>query len=219
MYLSEFAQFQLGLRKLIDFMKYNPDIHHRRSIRLKGYDYTQPGAYFVTVCTVNRRCLFGEVVNGEMRMNDVGIMVERWWQELNRKFPHIRTDEFVVMPNHIYGIIVIEPIGADLCVCPDQKMGGHTDQKTGERTGATLPEIVQWFKTMTTNEYIRGVKQSNWPPFPGRLWQRNYFEHVIRNEESLNRIRQYIADNPARWVQDRDNPDAFNPEEDYLWLP
>lgn len=88
-------------------MRYDPERHHRRSIRLKGYDYAQAGAYFVTTVTHDRACLFGEVVNAQMRPNDAGRMVERWWQELNRKFPTVRTGAFVVMPNHIHGIIVI----------------------------------------------------------------------------------------------------------------
>jgi REP element-mobilizing transposase RayT len=200
-------------------MTYDPQKHHRRSIRLKGYDYAQPGAYFVTICTQNRACLFGEVVDRQMQLNDAGRMVERWWKELNRKFAHIRTDAFVVMPNHIHGIIVIEPVGADLRVCPDDELGAHhqqsgvradlrvcPDEEPGARTGAPLPEIVQWFKTMTTNEYIRGIKQSHWTPFCGRLWQRNYYEHIIRDEVSLDRIRRYIAENPLCWYLDRENP-------------
>jgi REP element-mobilizing transposase RayT len=213
-------------------MPYDPQRHHRRSIRLKGYDYRQPGAYFVTICAQGRACLFGEVVDGEMRLNDAGRMVERWWGELNRKFPHIRTDAFVVMPNHIHGIIVMEPVGADLRVCPDGEWGAHTGapqqagtpqqagapQQAGtpQQAGAPLPEIVQWFKTMTTNEYIRGVKQSGWTAFRGRLWQRNYYEHIIRNEESLNRLRRYIAENPLRWQLDRENVNrtGIDPDEE-----
>lgn len=198
-------------------MRYNPEKHHRRSIRLKGYDYAQPGAYFVTIVTQDRACLFGDVVDGQMRLNDAGHMVKRWWDELNRKFPHVQTDAFVVMPNHVHGIIVIEPVGADPRVCPDasgahagapQQSGAHTGapQQSGAHAGAPLPEIVQWFKTMTTNEYIRHVRNDRWTPFPGRLWQRNYYEHIIRNDESLDHIRKYIADNPLRWHLDRDNP-------------
>src|SRR5713226_6639947 len=152
--------------------------HYRRSIRLQGYDYSQVGAYFVTVCVQNRKCLLGDILKDEMRLNDAGRMVERWWVELGNKFPSFELDEYVVMPNHFHGIIII--VGADLCVRP-------------------IPEIVQWFKTMTTNEYIRSVKSLGWIPFNARLWQRNYYERVIRNEEEMCRIRQYIADNPAQW--------------------
>lgn len=107
-------------------MPYNPEKHHRRNIRLKGYDYARPGAYFVTICTQDRVCLFAEVVDGAMRMNDAGQMVQRWWNELNQKFPNVKTDAFVVMPNHIHGIIMIQStnetndsVGADLRVRPD----------------------------------------------------------------------------------------------------
>ena len=187
-------------------MKHNPNIHHRRSIRLKGYDYSWPGAYFITICTQDRQCLFGKVVGGEMWLNHAGAMAERWWQELNRKFRHIQTDVHIVMPNHVHGIIVIQSVGADLRVCPYMK---------GAHIGAPLPEIVQWFKTMTTNEYIRRVKNDGWPPFPGRLWQRNYYEHVIRDDQSLYRIRNYILENPLLWHLDRENPSAVGDDPDW----
>jgi len=167
-------------------MKYDIEKHHRRSIHLKGYDYKQAGAYFVTICAQNRVSLFGAVADGEVQLNDAGRMIEHWWFELNRKFFTVETDEFVVMPNHFHGIVVIAgvTVGADLRVGPNSE---------GAHVGAPLPTIVQWFKTMTTNDYMRGVKTQGWPPFHGKLWQRNYYEHVIREDESLNRIRQYIA--------------------------
>jgi len=158
---------------------------HRRSIRLQDYDYSRNGAYFVTICVQDRGVLFGDIVEGEMRLNDAGRMVERWWVELGNKFPSVETDKYIVMPNHFHGIIIL--VGADLCVRP-------------------ISEIVQWFKTMTTNKYICGIKSLGWIPFNARLWQRNYYERVIRNEDELTRIRQYIADNPAQWAHDRENP-------------
>ena len=185
----------------------------RRSLRLRDYDYSQAGAYFVTVCAQNRECLFGDIVNREMALNDAGRMVERWWCELKNKFPQSETDEYRVMPNHFHGIIMI--VGADLCVrpvqpCvrPNQPDVHGLQQKQGAHIGAPLPRIVQWFKTMTTNEYIRSVKQREWKPFATRLWQRNYYEHIVRDEGELNRIREYIANNPAQWELDRENPDA-----------
>ncbi len=197
-------------------MRYDPERHHRRSIRLKGYDYSQPGAYFITIVTQNRECLFGDVVDGKMRLNDAGRMVERWWLELNHKFPAARTDAYVVMPNHFHGIVII--VGIDLRVCPDR---AHPDRVCPDHArpdrarpdgdaphGDTLPTVVQWFKTMTTNEYIRGVKTLGWTPFPRRLWQRNYYEHIIRNDWEWNRIRAYIANNPLRWERDRENPSS-----------
>ncbi|MGI6638719.1 MAG: transposase [Desulfobulbus sp.] len=189
-------------------MKYDSRIHHRRSIRLRGYDYSQAGAYFVTVCTRNRECLFGEIINGEMQLNDAGRMVRHWYRGLERKFSDIECDTFVCMPNHVHFIVV--NVGADLRVRPDIDAGNqqveHIEQ--GEHIGSPLQRVVQWFKTMSTNEYIRCVKQCGWPPFPGKLWQRNYYEHIIRNDENLNHIRQYIIDNPVKWNVDRDNPEV-----------
>jgi REP element-mobilizing transposase RayT len=328
-------------------MRYDPERHHRRSIRLRGYDYRAVGAYFITIVAQDRACLFGEVVEGAMRLNDAGRMVERWWLELNRRFPHVSTDAYVVMPNHFHGIVVIHSrppdttttpdstgahgggahggdahdggahdggipdvgadlrvcpdsggahdvgadlrvcpdsggarlgadlrvcpdsggahdvgadlrvcpdsggahdvgadlrvcpdsggahgVGADLRVCPDSggahgvgadlrvcpDSGGAHDvgadlrvcpDSGGAHIGAPLPTIVQWFKTMTTNEYIRMVKHAGWTPFQGRLWQRNYYEHIIRNERALERIRDYILTNPLHWHLDRENTHAI----------
>jgi len=205
-------------------VKYDPTKHHRRSIRLKGYDYTRAGAYFVTICTQDRACLFGNVTDGQMVLNDAGRMIEKWWLDLNRKFSTMETDEYMIMPNHFHGIVVI--VGADLCVCPAPAdahvsgangSGAHDSNAHGSNAhaGAPLPSMIQWFKTMTTNEYIRGVKSRGWPPFAGKLWQRNYYEHIIRNDESLNRIREYIMNNPMQWTLDRENPGA--PTEDEPW--
>jgi REP element-mobilizing transposase RayT len=200
-------------------MTYNSDIHHRRSIRLRNFDYASAGAYFVTICAQGRECLFGEVVDGVMAANDAGRMVEKWWCELALKFPLVEPDSFVTMPNHFHGIIFL--VGADLCVRPDlldrPSEIGHThrcaptqDIKSGVHAGASLPTIIQWFKTMTTNEYMKNVSQSAWPPFPGRLWQRNYFERVIRNDAELDKFRNYILHNPARWTEDEENPLTFS---------
>jgi REP element-mobilizing transposase RayT len=180
-------------------MTFNPDIHHRRSIRLHDFDYASSAAYFVTICAQGREFLFGTVVDGEMIENDAGRMVGRWWNELANKFSAVEPDTFVLMPDHCHGIIFL--VGADLCVRPDL-----LENKSGAHTGAPLPTIIQWFKTMSTNEYINNVATSRWPPFPGRLWQRNYFERVIRNDVELDKFRDYILTNPARWVVDVENP-------------
>jgi len=183
-----------------------PQRKNRRTIRLRGYDYSKAGAYFITICTQNRECFFGDIVNGEMRLNDAGEMVEKWYRELENKFPDIRCDQYIVMPNHFHGVIV--NVGADLRVCP----GNAPDvYKTGEHIGSPLRAVVQWFKTMTTNEYIRGVKQYGWSRFNGRLWQRNYYEHIVRDENELNRIREYIVNNPTQWPSDRLYPRRGRP--------
>ncbi|MSQ17392.1 MAG: hypothetical protein EXR54_07490 [Dehalococcoidia bacterium] len=124
-------------------------------------------------------------------------------------FQHpVRADEYCVMPNHFHGIVtIVEPdqsshVGADLRVCP----GLPPPQDA--HAGASLPQIMQWFKTMSANDYIRGVGQQGWAPFPGKLWQRNYYEHVIRDDAELSRVREYIASNPAKWYLDAENPQA-----------
>lgn len=183
--------------------QYNPNIHHRRSIRLKGYDYSQAGLYFVTICVQNRECLFGEIADGKMELNDAGTMIEKWYFELGNKFPDIQCHEMIVMPNHFHCIVenIGTHVGADLrACCPDKPETGNIE---GEHTGSPLHRVVQWFKTMTTNEYIRGVKTLGWQPFNGKLWQRNYWEHIIRNEQSYQTISKYIIDNPTKWNDDK----------------
>ncbi|MCF8131301.1 MAG: transposase [Deltaproteobacteria bacterium] len=199
----------------------------RRSIRLRGYDYSWTGAYFVTVCAKNRECLFGEISDGQAVLNDAGRMVQTIWKELTKRFPHLELDECVVMPNHVHGILVLhrrgEPrvrphstsgdqtSGNQHTQTSDHKMGDHKDRPY-IRPHGTLPgtvgRIIQGFKSITTHQYIRGVKQFGWRRFNGKLWQRNYYEHVIRNDHELKRIREYILNNPARWDLDRENPNA-----------
>lgn len=193
-------------------MKYNPELHHRRSIRLKNYDYSQVGVYFVTICTQNRECFFGNVVEQEMLLNDKGQMVRKWWAELVNKFRDIELDEFIIMPNHMHGIISI--VGADLRVCPtdlrvcpdNNANSTNNPMEKGEHTGSPLHKIIQWFKTMTTGEYFKNIKVKQWAPVNKRLWQRNYYEHIIRNEKELTEIRQYILNNPLKWDLDNENP-------------
>ncbi len=186
-------------------MKNNPDIHHRRSIRLRQYDFSSAGAYFVTICTQGRECLFGEVVDEEMNLNDAGRQVSEWWLKSPGKFPAVALDEYMIMPNHFHGVVVL--VGADPRVRPDygavENAGGHM--------GPPLQRVVQWFKTMTTNAYIRGVNEHGWLPFPGRLWQRNYYERVIRDERELDTARKYIQENPIKWHLDRENPQNATP--------
>jgi REP element-mobilizing transposase RayT len=202
-------------------MTYDPTQHHRRSIRLPAYDYAQAGAYFVTVCTQNRECLLGEVVEGAMVLNEPGRMVETVWRELPQQYPGVEVDTFVVMPNHVHGIIML--VGAGPCACPDNP--GRSRQVPGQPRGVaptatmSLPDVLHRFKSLTTARYRHGVLEDRWPPFPHRLWQRNYYEHVIRNDEELNHIRQYIADNPAHWEEDRDNPNNVGAVREPSLLP
>ena len=189
-------------------MIYNRANHHRRSIRLKGYDYTQTGTYFVTLCTHNRACLFGAVLDGNVQLNDAGRMAEATWTDLPARFTHVNLDALVVMPNHIHGILIV---GAQF-IAPDhlpQPSRAYAQQGAMNRA-PTLGEIVRAYKAVST----RMIRQTVNSTF---TWQRNYYEHVIRNEESLNRIRQYILDNPARWEFDRENPAATNIEPKNAW--
>jgi REP element-mobilizing transposase RayT len=178
--------------------------HHRRSIRLPGYDYALPGAYFVTVCTHGHSGVFGEIINGDMRANDVGSMIIDWWKELGHKF-RLDLDAFVLMPDHVHGILMI--LGEDQ-ECAERTYDGPLgDIARAAPQAASLAEIVAWFKTMTTNEYIRGVRAGRWSPFERRLWQRNYFERIIRNDAELDRIRQYIIANPRNAHAGHDEDD------------
>jgi putative transposase len=196
------------------------DRHHRRSIRLKGYDYSLAGAYFVTISTQDRVCVFGDVVAGVMRLNEAGRMVSTEWDTLLARFPGVDLDAFVVMPNHIHGIIVFATwvsVGAPLVGAQDVASNKTIDDRATTRVAPTLGDVVGAFKSRVTVEYTRGVKTKGWPAFRRRLWQRNFYEHIIRNEASLNHIRQYILDNPARWAFDRDNPLAVTPEPEGIW--
>jgi putative transposase len=186
-------------------MTYDRTSHHRRSIRLPAYDYTQAGAYFVTICTQNRECVFGEVIQGQMVLNARGQMVESVWRQLPQHYPRVEVDTFVVMANHVHGIIVLVGaglVGAGPRACPD------SGRPQGVAPTMSLPDVIHRFKSLTTARYRRGVLQDGWQPFPGRLWQRNYYEHIVRNEEELDRVRQYIIDNPSRWEDDVENPDV-----------
>jgi putative transposase len=170
-------------------MRYDPDRHQPCSIRLMRYNYAQAGAYFVTICTQNRCCLFGEAINGDGRLNAAGRMIDHWWRELSTKLTGVELDHYVIMPNHLHGVLILDAkpashVGADLRVRP------------------ALPTLVQWFKTMTTNAYIRGVRENEWPAFAGKLWQRTFYDRVIRDEAELDATRQYILTNPLRWHLD-----------------
>ena len=184
--------------------KYDPEKHHRRSIRLKGYDYAQPGGYFVTICTQNRACLFGAVTDAEMQLNNAGQIVKSAWEELPARFPSARLDAFIVMPNHVHGIIIV---GAQFIAPSDGSGKGAINQGVMNHA-PTLGKIIRAYKAVSTR-LIR------WEGIPDFAWQRNYYEHVVRDEESLDRIRRYILGNPARWTTDRENPSAvtFEPEE------
>ena len=200
-------------------MTHNPKIHRRRSLRLTEYDYTQVGAYFVTIVLQNRLCLFGEIIKTEMQLSEAGEMVHQAWEALPDRFPTITIDTFTVMPNHLHGIIMINQptaehtakptVGAALVAAqPVAAQPVAAEPVAAEPVAAqpALGDIIGAYKSLTTVEYTRGVKTMKWTPFPRRLWQRNYYEHIIRNDDALGRIRQYIVGNPGQWDFDRENP-------------
>lgn len=176
---------------------------HRRTIRLKKYDYSNNGYYFITICTQNRKCMFGNVVDNEMVLNNIGNMIKKFWFKISERFNIVELDEFQIMPNHIHGIISI--VGAGFIPAHDISNNRATTRVAPTRTFPTVGDIVGAFKSLTTHEYIINIKKNNWPPFEKRLWQRNYYEHIIRNEYELNRIRKYTENNPKNWDEDRNN--------------
>ena len=199
-------------------MTYDPKKHCRRSIRLKGYHYARRGLYYVTICTEGHKNLFGKIADDVMVLSPAGQMIEKWWLKTPLKFPPITLDKYVVMPNHFHGIIAI--VGAaprgrpkmqrklqdgTQCIVGAAPRGRPKErgeifemESKGSSDGSGQPhgvapalgDVVGWYKTMTTNEYIRHVKHDNWKAFTGRLWQRNYFEHIIRNDYDLDRIKE-----------------------------
>ena len=225
------------------YMAFNKIIHHRRSIRLPGYDYSQPNAYFVTICTFQKERLFGEIVGGEMRVNEIGMIVKNTWDSLERRFPFIETDEFIVMPNHIHGIVWIHDVGAYPCdrpisvganpafapcdevACTLNRTVASNNEKqfgcgaiaatgcgaitrirpygkmAGTRMGS-ICRVIQAFKSIATVEYIRYQRNFNLNEVCPKLWQRNYYEHIIRSDSELDSVRKYIVENPLKWGDD-----------------
>jgi putative transposase len=191
---------------------------NRRSIRLQGYDYSSPGEYFITICTQNRECLFGEIVRGEMVLNRCGKIADTYWYQIPDRYNNVIIDAFVVMPNHIHGIIRIEydfegdhhsagairelPLRNELTQ-QDEDSNSETYRK--KRRQMLLSKIVGWYKMNVAKQTNILLNNSG-----NRFWQRNYYEHIIRDDKSLNRIRDYIINNPAQWVEDMNHPSNIN---------
>ncbi len=186
-------------------MSDDPNRHHRQSIRLRGYDYTQAGAYFVTIVAHERACLFGEIVDDVMHLNDLGHAVAEDWQQLAHRFPRAECDVSIVMPNHLHGIIVLAgrgeaSAGSSSIITGISAADASPLRPTGTVAGS-LGALIQNFKSTSTRR-INALRQTP----GGRVWQRNYFEHIIRNERDLNRIREYIIYNPLKWALDSEYP-------------
>jgi putative transposase len=201
--------------------KYNPNIHHRRSIRLKGYDYSQAGAYFITICCEDRICRFGEIENGEMKLNEMGLIAFNEWLKTSEIRQNVELDVFVVMPNHIHGIIILNDMGRGELHSPnnneienspnnsdnspnnsdnlqnnsDNNLKGECDSPLRSPSN-NIGAIVRGYKSSVTKQ-IRLINDNI------VVWQRNYHEHIIRNEQSYQTILNYIVNNPAKWNNDK----------------
>ncbi len=181
--------------------------HHRRSIRLKDYDYSHSGAYFVTICMKEMKCILGKIQNGKMRLSRIGRIIHQYWEEIPNHFDSVKLDVFVVMPDHLHGILFLN-VGARFIV-PYNKEGFDKSNPYIKNNPMavdriTLGKIIRFFKAKTTH------KIRNFTNFDHFQWQRNYYEHVIRNENELNRILEYVLYNPLQWQFDRGNPEYIH---------
>ena len=202
-------------------MDNNPKSNHRRSIRLREYDYSQPGAYFITIVSYQRKNLFGHIIDGEMILNQAGEIVEKTWLDISKHFPNARCDIYVIMPNHLHGIIeIIEngPVGArnashqpnqtynNIEFMNDKPVGATHESPLPKRRSGPKPKsigvMVGLFKAAVTKQLLETGKLTL-----EKIWQRNYYEHIIRNEDDYQQIADYIESNPTNWEYDQENPD------------
>ncbi|HEV7669699.1 MAG TPA: transposase [Thermoanaerobaculia bacterium] len=176
-------------------MRFDPEKHHRQSIRLRGFDYSAPGAYFVTIVTIGRELLFGEIVDREMRRNEYGEVAAACWAEMPHHFSNVVADIQVVMPNHVHGIVTIES--------GTFRFAKPFDPAAPRIASGSLPAIVRSYKAAVSRR-INALRENP----AGQVWQRNYYEHIVRDQGSLEAIRTYIRDNPLAWTTDPENPEA-----------
>ncbi|GJQ59022.1 MAG: hypothetical protein D8M57_04350 [Candidatus Scalindua sp. AMX11] len=181
--------------------KHNPKTHHRRSIRLKEYDYSQEGFYFITICTHNHVCLFGKISDNKMVLNNAGKIAKEFWLDIPEHYPNTRLHEYVVMPNHVHGIIqIVNDVGVGVQDFePLQQPKQNKYQKTIPRS---IGSMVRGFKIGVTKWFRKNVRVQDFEPIPS-VWQRNYYEHIIRNEQSYYKISEYIIKNPSHWLTDK----------------
>ncbi len=185
--------------------KFDPKKHHRRSIRLPEYDYSQPGAYYITIVAWHRECLFGTVVNGEMRLNRFGLVAKQQWEKLPERFPNIELGAYVVMPNHAHGIIVIM-VGRGTAENLNSYDGeasrrAPTHEQFQKPVKGSIPTVIRSYKSAVSYR-INLMRGTQAVP----IWQRNYYEHVIRNEKDLQNKTDYIEANPMLGDEDDENP-------------
>jgi REP element-mobilizing transposase RayT len=206
---------------------YNPQIHHRRSIRLKGYDYSRAGLYFITICCENRKYRFGKIENEKMILNEYGTIAYNEWIKLTERFSNFELDVFQIMPNHMHAIIALNTVGAGFIpvhnnVEKHHKIYGQSpngqpnglpihltdnDNWATARIAPTIGDIIGAYKSLVANECLKIWKTkwvgANQAPIMGKLWQTNYYEHIIRNQQSYQNISEYIVNNPAKWQKDK----------------
>jgi REP element-mobilizing transposase RayT len=185
--------------------KFDPQKYHRRSIRLKGFEYSQAGAYYVTIVAWRRECLFGEVVNGEMVLSKFGLVAKQQWEKLPKRFPNIELGAFMIMPNHMHGIIVItngrgtaERFIAKITQTPRR---APTEEQFQKPVKGSIPTMIRSYKSSVSYR-INLMRGSDGVP----VWQRNYYEHIIRNDKDLQNKTDYIQANPLLWDEDDENP-------------
>jgi REP element-mobilizing transposase RayT len=168
---------------------------------LPGYDYAQAGAYFITICAQNRECRFGDIDHGAMRLNDEGCIIEEEWKKTTKLRPNVGLDEFVIMPNHVHGIVII----IDARRGTARRAPTNTTEQFGKPVPGSVPTIVRSFKSVTAKRIneLRGTSGA-------RIWQRNYYEHIIHNDDEWHLIREYTVNNPQQWALDRENPVGAN---------
>lgn len=187
-------------------MSYHPDYHHRRSIRLRNYDYSQSGIYFITLCTHQRKCLFGQISDGKMELNELGEIVQNEWLRSPEIRKEITLDEWVVMPNHLHGIVIItkpdQPQNSDL---PNLLATNHSLPLQGlpiQMKPRSLSSLIVGFKSATTRQ-INHCRHASGTS----VWQRNYYENIVRNQQSLQNFCEYIRNNPLSWKVDQLHPE------------
>lgn len=191
--------------------RHDPQKHHRQSVRLKSYDYTQPGAYFVTLVAWRRQPLFGQIQAGEIRLTPAGEIVQQIWANLPRHFKNLTLGAAVVMPNHFHGILFINPINrrgeASACITLTSPSTSAADASPSHNpkgtTAGSLGAIIQNFKSITSRKIVRDLDSPGHP-----IWQRNYYERVVRNEHELRHLSAYILNNPINWDTDEENPSS-----------
>jgi len=186
-------------------VKFDPQKHHRRSIRLQGYDYASAGGYYVTIVAWQRECLFGEVVNKEMRLSKFGLVAKQQWEKLPKRFPNIELGAYMIMPNHMHGIIVITD-GRGTAESLNDLDGessrrAPTQEQFQKPVKGSIPTIIRSYKSAVSYR-INLMRGSDGLP----VWQRNYYEHIIRNETDLQNKTDYIESNPLLWDEDDENP-------------